>query len=68
MPAVAGHRNAELSAEVGGKLLGMIAEDGLAKQRADAMPHSAAVVREISRPPVQIAELLPRHGSLLDNT
>jgi hypothetical protein len=63
MPTVAGHRNAKLSAEVGGKLLGMIVEDWLAEQRADAMPRSAAILREISRPHVQIAESFPRHTS-----
>src|SRR3981189_3016448 len=54
MPAVARHRNAKLSGEGGGKPLGMIVEDGLAEQRANAMPRSAAILREISRPEVQI--------------
>src|SRR5215475_2653854 len=41
----------------------MIVEHGLAKQSANPMPRSAAVLREISRPQVQIAESLPRHAA-----
>jgi hypothetical protein len=50
-----------LLAEVGGKLFSIIAQDRLAEQCADAMPRSSAVLRQILRPQVQVAESLAWH-------
>ena len=68
MPAGAGHRNSELSAEVGGKLLGLMIEDRLAEQRADTMSCSAAVQLGVPGVQVHAAEIAPRaYDSLLEN-
>jgi hypothetical protein len=57
-----------LSPEVSGKLLCVTTEDGLAKQSADAMPGSGAVLRKIHGSQVQIAESLSRHATLSSNS
>jgi hypothetical protein len=49
--AVAGHRNAEFSADEDSKWRGVIVEECLSKQCVDAMPRSFAVLGGLSGPP-----------------
>src|SRR5262249_27244119 len=61
-PAAARHRQAELAADEGGERCGARAEDGFAKQRADAVPRAIAVGRAVRPTLIQRAEALTGHG------
>src|SRR5688572_30353303 len=64
MAAVAGHRDAELAAELGRQPLAVVGEHGLGQQRANAVA-GAAAVRHRFRAQVQGAESLFGHAILL---